>query len=242
MSRAIALAAPIAVAALLAAPPARADEPLPPVADVVQKARAVMEKKPSHVVCSIAVDTDVLDKTGKLEHSEKREGKATLDGDDQDVESTRVVRDGKAMSADELAAERENAKKQRAKQQRKKGDGDFELSPLAPKNAPKESFELVRRETLWGRPAFVLNVRANGKGDTLANGTLWIDAKRFIELKGELEPAQLPDHVDWLKLQEQYLLAPSGAAVPSLVHVEGAGHFLFIHKRFRSTLRWSDCR
>ena len=80
----------------VAAPSARAEEALPPVADVVAHARAVMDKKPDEIVCKVVVDTQLLDKTGKPEHDEHREGKATFRGDDQDIESTEVVRDGKA--------------------------------------------------------------------------------------------------------------------------------------------------
>ena len=61
-----------------AAPMAGAAETLPPVADVVAHARAVMDKKPQEVVCKVVVDTQLLDKTGKPEHDEHREGKATL--------------------------------------------------------------------------------------------------------------------------------------------------------------------
>jgi hypothetical protein len=131
-------------------------------------------------------------------------------------------------------------KKERAKG--KKGDQDFELSLLAAKSAPSETFALLRRESLWGRPALVLSVRAREPKPTLVNGTVWIDAETFVELKGELVPSAMPDHVDWLKLQEQYALGPGGVPVPSLLRVEGAGHLLFMKKQFRTTIRWSDCR
>lgn len=215
---------------------ARADE----AGDIVSKARALMERKPNGVVCALEVESRVTDGKGKLEHTEQRRGKATLRGDDEDVDTASVVRDGKPMSPEELQVERERIKNDRKK--RKKGDEDFELSPLAPKNAPSEEFTLLRRETLWGRPAVVLAVRARANKPTLANGTLWIDAETFVELKGELTPATNPEHVDWLKLQEQYALGPGGVTVPSVLYVEGAGHFLFVKKQFRTTIRWSDCR
>ena len=128
-----------------------AEEALPPVADVVKKAQAVVEKKVDNVVCKVVVDTQLLDKTGKPEHDEHREGKATFRNDDMDIESLKVTRDGKALTADELADER--AKVQKDKKKRKKGEEDFDLLPLSAKNAPGEAFELVRKETLWGRPA-----------------------------------------------------------------------------------------
>ena len=225
-----------------AAPLAGAAETLPPVADVVAKARAVMDKKPNGVVCKIVVDTQLLDKTGKPEHDEHREGKATLRGDDQDVESTAVVRDGKAMSDVDIAEERAKVQKDKKKAKKKGGDDDFDLSPLAAKNAANEAFELAGKETLWGRPAYVLKVRAQKQSPQQANGTLWIDAERFVELKGELTPSEMPPHADWIKVQEQYVAGPRDVPVPSYLHIEGAGHMMFMHKQFRTTLRWSDCR
>jgi len=226
---------------LVAAGPAWADEALPPIADVVAHARAVMDKKPDSIVCKVVVDTQLLDKKGKAEHDEHRVGKATLRGDDQDIVSESVVRDGKTMTADEIADERNKVLKDK-KKQKKGGDDDFDLSPLAAKNAPNEAFELVRKETLWGRPTYVVKVSAKKQSPQQANGTLWIDAERFVELKGELTPSEMPAHADWIKVQEQYVPGPKDVAVPAYLHIEGAGHMLFMHKQFRTTLRWSDCR
>src|SRR5689334_24074684 len=50
-------------------------------------------------------------------------------------------------------------------------------SPLDSKNAANESFEMVRKDTLWGRPVYVLKVSAKTKAPEHANGTLWIDAR-----------------------------------------------------------------
>ncbi len=229
----------VALMMLAMATGARAQEALPPVADVVAHARAVMEKKLPQVVCKFVADTQLLDKTGKPEHDEHREGKATLNGDDQDIQSVSVTRDGRAMTADEIAEEHAKVQKQKAKN--KSGDLEF-VSPLVGKNATHESFELLRKETLWGRPAFVLKVRAQNASPEQVNGTVWIDAERFVELKGELSPAAMPPHADWIKVQEQFLPGPNDAPLPSLLHIEGAGHMLFLHKQFRTTLRWSDCR
>jgi hypothetical protein len=226
---------------LVAGAPALADEALPPVGDVVARARQVMDKKPDTIVCKVVVDTQLLDRKGKPEHDEHRVGKATFHGDDSDIESESVVRDGKTMSADEIAEERAKVLKDK-KKQKKGSDDDFTPSPLDSKNAPNENFEMVRKETLWGRPAYVIKVSAKTKAPQHANGTLWIDAERFVELKGELTPSEMPPHADWIQVQEQYVQGPKDVPVPSYLHIEGAGHMLFMHKQFRTTLRWSDCR
>jgi hypothetical protein len=212
---------------------------MPSVSEVLAKARAVMDKKPERVVCQVRIDTQLLDKTGKLEHQEQRDATASFNGDKQDLDSTRVVRDGKALTTDELAAER--AKNKKTSEKRKKDDEEFDLAPLESKNAGKQEFELLRKETLWGRPAYVLKVKAQKSESTLANGTVWIDAEKFVELKGELQPAAMPPHADWVKVQEQYVLGPKDVPMPSFMHIEGGGHFLFMRKQFRTTLRWTDC-
>jgi hypothetical protein len=223
----------------LVAAPAWADEALPPVAEVVAQAQKVMNKKPDSIVCKVVVDTQLLDRKGKAEHDEHRVGKATFHGDDSDIESQSVTRDGRALSADDIAEERAKVLKDKKKQ--KKGDDDFTPSPLDSKNAANESFEMVRKDTLWGRPVYVLKVSAKTKAPEHANGTLWIDAERFVELKGELEPAKLPPHADWVKVQEQFELGAGGVPLPTFLHIEGGGHMLFVRKQFKTTLRWSGC-
>ena len=190
---------------LLAAPVARAAEALPPVAEVVAQARAAHGPKAAEVVCKVVVDTQLLDKTGKPEHDEHREGKATFRGDDMDIESVKVVRDGKEMTADEIAEER--AKVQKDKQ----GEEEGRRRRLRPHAARRrrtcrnESFEVVRRETLWGRPAFVVKVRAQKQSPQQANGTMWIDAERSSCSRAELSPSAMPPHADWIKVQEQFV-------------------------------------
>jgi len=224
----------------LVAAPAWADEALPQVAEAVAQAQKVMNKKPDSIVCKVVVDTQLLDRKGKAEHDEHRVGKATFHGDDSDIESQSVTRDGRALSADDIAEERAKVLKDKKKQ--KKGDDDFTPSPLDSKNAANESFEMVRKDTLWGRPVYVLKVSAKTKAPEHANGTLWIDAEKFLVLKAELSPSAMPPHADWIKVQQQFVPGPKDAPVPSFLHIEGAGHMWMMHKQFRTTLHWSDCR
>ena len=123
------------------------------------------------------------------------------------------------------------------------GDDFDVMSPLAvrrPRRTSRSSW--CARRTLWGRPAYVVNVHAEKKSPHQANGTMWIDAERFLPLKAELVPSEMPPHADWIKVQEQYVPGPKEAPVMSYLHIVGAGHMMFMHKQFRTTLRWSDCR
>src|SRR5437016_961020 len=120
--------------AILPSTIARAGEPN--VDDVVKRARAVADRKPQHVTCKMSLEVQLYDKAGKLEHDERREGDGILDGDDADLETTRAWRDGKPLSAEALKSEHDKAAAQRAKAKHggKSGD-DFDLAPLASKNA-----------------------------------------------------------------------------------------------------------
>lgn len=205
----------------------------PTVDEIVKRARAVAEKKPKSVTCQMSMETQLFDKTGKLEHRELREGHGFLDGDKADLETTKAWRDGKPVPEADIKSEREKAKKQK--------NDDLDISPLAAKNADSQHFELLRKEPLWGHDAYVIKVTATRVSENTANGTLWIDADSFVELKGELVPSKLPDHADWLRVQEQFLL-DKGVPLPSYLHVTGAGHFLMFKKSFESTLKWSSCK
>ena len=211
----------------------------PTVDDIVQRARAVAEKKPQHLTCQMTMETQLFDKSGKVEHRELREGDGKLDGNDAELETRRAWRDGKPVAEADLQKERDKAKERAAK---RKNDGDeLELAPLAAKNAGGQTFALVGREQLWGHDVYVLKVTATRPSTGLANGTLWVDAASFVELKGELTPAKLPDHADWVRVQEQFAL-DKGVALPTYLHVVGAGHFLMFKKGFESTMKWRECR
>ena len=211
----------------------------PGVEQIVARARAVVDQKLGPVTCKMSIETRIFDKKGQLEHTETRDGEVKLDGDDSDFQLARIVRDGKPLGAKELEGERARAEKARA-EKKKHGDDDLDMSPLASKNASGERFELLRKEPLWGHDAWVLKVSALRPQTSLASGTVWIDAGSFVELKGELQPAKLPKHADWLTVQEQFRPA-RGGALPSYLRITGAGHLLFFHKGFETTMKWSGC-
>jgi len=109
-------------------------------------------------------------------------------------------------------------------------------SPLL--DAVAHAFTLQREDTLWGHKVYVLHVAA--KTDKGSNGTLWIDAESFVELKGELTPQSPPSNVDSLSWQEQFMPLGDGVA-RTLIHIEGRGHFLFFRAATRFTERVVSC-
>jgi hypothetical protein len=222
--------------------PARAAPPALSVDEVVTRARAVREKRPAQIVCHIEIESELAGKNGEVEHSDKRDGSATLHGADNqiDIVPAHGVHDGKAMSKSELDEEHKKTEQQRKANK----SHDMEIVPLASKNAAQQRFTLLRSDTLWGRPVYVLDVKAEPTSNdaSLATGTLWIDAETFVELKGVLSPLKLPPHADWIKVQEQFVLGPGATTIPSFLRIEGGGSMMFIRKSFKSTLRWSDCR
>ena len=209
----------------------------PPLAQIVARAAQLVAKKPDGLVCPVEMEAEQLDSGGKKEHETRAQTEVTLRGAEQDEAVIRQWNDGKELTQRELVEQ----DKKRAKAKSEGKDRDAEMKE--PIDQPdKFRFALLRTESLWGRPAFVLSAAPLAEGSEELKGTLWIDATSFVELKAELSPAKNPDHVDWMKVQLQAGLHSSGAVVPTLVHVEGAGHFLLFHKGFRFTQRWGECR
>ena len=220
---------------------ARADPPSSlPVDEIVRRATTVMDREPAHMVCRLETEVLAFDKHGKLEDTVRIEQEETRQGSKTDQKTLRVFKNGKDVTAEKAAKRKASGKDDGASKEEDEGEELHE--PFSAKWSSRYQFALLRKEELWGRPTYVVQVTARDRMPNAANGTAWIDAEQFVELKGEYAPAKLPDHVDWLKFQLQFVLHPSGVALPSLVKIEGAGHFLTIKKGFRSTMRWQDCR
>lgn len=117
-----------------------------------------------------------------------------------------------------------------------------DLSPFSPKRVAAHRFTLLRTETLWQRPTYVLAVSALKANATSANGTVWVDAEYFVPLKGEYQPARLPRLVSWLKILAQEARLDGGGVSPTLLKIDGLGGMPFFRKRFSSTFTWSACR
>ncbi|HJZ87302.1 MAG TPA: hypothetical protein VKN99_19145 [Polyangia bacterium] len=217
----------------------------PAVSEIVERAVAVMDKKPAHMVCRLDTDIESFDGKGKPEDHVLVQIEETRRGAQVDHKILHVWKNGKDETADATAKEEKQKRKREAKKKEEgEGEGDQELLlPFTKEAAAQYKFELVREETLWGHRTFVLKVTARQRKPNAGDGTAWIDAESFVMMKGVFVPAKLPDeHVDWLRFQTQYAVHTSGFVLPTLFKVEGAGHFLLMKKGFRSTLRWTDCK
>jgi hypothetical protein len=212
----------------------------PDISAIQTQAIAAAEHHADVLICQADVLTEQMDKKGKVTDTERRIYQSTWrDGDEHASAPTQVWRNRKELDAAAQKKIDDDWKKEHAA---KKGTESAEVeieSPLTKKSAGAHTFSFLRQETLWGRETYVLAVKAKDKKGV--NGTAWIDAATFIELKGDYVPTSLPAHADWMTFQEQFVQGPSGDTQPSLVHVEGAGHFLFFSGGAKSTMRWSSC-
>jgi len=206
----------------------------PPLEELIQRASQLVLKKPDGLVCRVETEAAQLDSGGKKEHDTRAETDVTFQAGVQTEAIIREWKDGKELTQRELAAE---------DKKRAEGKGKNEMEMKEPlEQAGKYRFALLREEQLWGRRVFVLSALPLAQDSQELKGTLWIDAESFVELKAELVPAKNPEHVDWMKVLLQSSLHPSGATVPTLVQLEGAGHFLLFRKGYRYTQRWGECR
>jgi hypothetical protein len=211
-----------------------------PLDDVVTRTVATMDRQPPNMVCHMRAEMDQLDRKGAVAEHRETEFEETRRGQTTEKKVLRATTNGKDTTAEAQARAAEAAA--RVKKTEGGPKTDF-LSPYSQKGRSHYDFALVGEEMLWGRRAYVVKVTSRDRRSDQADGTTWIDAERFLVLKAELVPARLPEkNVDWVKLQTQHTLHPSGFVLPSLFKLEGAGHFLFMKKAFRSTMRWSDCK
>jgi hypothetical protein len=210
-----------------------------PLDEIVTKTVATMDRQPAHMVCHMHAEMDQLDKKGAVEEHRETEFEETRRGQNVDSKILRATTNGKDTTAD---AQARAAERKQREAQDKGRQMDF-VSPYTKKGRPHYEFALEGEDSLWGHRVYVIKVRSRDRKPDQADGTTWVDAERFLVLKAELVPAKMPEkHVDWVKLQTQHTLHPSGYALPTLFKIEGSGHFLFMRKAFRSTMRWSDCK
>lgn len=221
-----------------------------PIDQIVRRTTEVAARDATGLRCRVQMTARQLDSDGKVETEQQSEYEETrLPGGKVDRHVLRASTDGRDTTGEarDREAKRRADEKRWAAEGRKPPNPDKELSdlsPFAPGRADDHEFALARTDTLWGRPVYVLTVKARGKKpkETAGNGTAWIDAERFVPLKGEYTPASLPRKVTWMKIQTQHTLHPSGVAIPTLLKMDGSGEAFFVRKGFTSTFRWGECR
>jgi hypothetical protein len=219
------------------APPTSAP---PPVDEIVRRTVESMEKHPEKLTCQVTSQRQILDGDGNVDDDERSEVEETRTDGDVEWRTIRKWKNGKEITADVQRDEERKRREQQGKPKAKKDDDIME--PFSKKWSSHYSFQYVRSETLWGHPTYVLRVTSHDHKEKAGNGLVWIDAKDFIQLKGEFTPAKMPEHADWAKFQVQYVMHPTGVAVPSLIKFEGAGHKWVFKKGFRQVIRWQGCR
>ena len=174
-----------------------------------------MDKKPDSITCKVVVDTQLLDKKGKAEHDEHRVGKAKLHGDDRTSWES-VTRDGRAMTAIELADER--AKVSRTRRRRRTARTTSTSCRCRRRTrATRRSSWCARKSCGGGRRSWSRRRRRSSRRSrpTAPCGST---PRSFLVLKAMLSPSAMPPHADWINVQQQFVPGPkdvAGAVVPA---------------------------
>jgi hypothetical protein len=208
-----------------------------PLDEVLLRAQKMMGPRDTTMVCAMTLDQEIRDKAGKPEDVERREAEMTAVGDKQDIRTLRMWKNGKELTPAQLAEQQ----KKEIKNKDKKDEFDINMAPLDKRNFPDQRFSLLRMDTLWGHSVYVIKVDAVKPGRDITTGTLWIDADKFYEMKGELAPVKRPKFTEWMHMQEQYVLDGKGQVAPTVIYISGGIHFLFVRKSFYVTMKWSKC-
>ncbi len=220
------------------------------VEEVVQKASALVEHKPKKLSCTVSVKAAQLDSDGKPKETQETELTETwADGVASQGLPYKRSLDGTPFTAEEMrkADEDEKKKREEMKEHEKNGEGGNMESPLTAKQLARHKFELLRRDTVDGRAVYVLGVRplsSTPPDDRIVTreGTIWIDAQTFVPFHAQTHASPLPNHVDKMELDEEFVLTPQGELAPKNMLLDVSGGFLFLRRAFHLETRWRDCK
>ncbi len=204
-----------------------------------QKAVQIAARNQDWVPGEAYTRTEVMNKKGKLEHVEESELRILPDEQGQvRTEIVRVVKDGK----DETAKARKKQRESEKKSSDRGGKHPFRTgrSPFLPE--VQDSVQVQPLDSV----AVIDSTRCAGfrfeeqvPGGRKIVGTAWLDVESGAPVVLEFEPRPFPKHVKAMRTRILYKSTGDGGWYPVEMVVSGEGGFLFVKKRFRSTIRLS---
>jgi hypothetical protein len=177
-----------------------------------------------------------LDSKGKPKSVSEQWMKHTRKDGKEHTEVLRAQKDGK----DNLAEVREHVAKAEAKRNAKKKAGEQEMTfelPFAAKQRPSYRFSIAGKTDQGVRIAFA--PRGENAEHVLVGEAL-VDPVAGEVMRMTAQPSKLPSMADRVDLVMEFDAKTAAGRALSKLRVEGAGGFLFIKKRVRSELTFSD--
>jgi outer membrane lipoprotein-sorting protein len=142
-----------------------------------------------------------------------------------------IIRDGRELSAQEVAQRQKN------QQAITLGQG---RSFFGPQGRVNYTYELMPPDTIRGVPAHVLRIKPNKKQRDLVDGKLWLHQGNFEVLRLHFRPAKNPPFVKNAAVIFEFDEVQPGLWLPSEIKIDAHAGFLFIQKNRQVHETWRD--
>ena len=213
------------------------------VDEIVKMARESRQKQREYVkdyACVCVEEMKILDKEGKIEHTEVMKKKVYVKGEITHDEIVSIQKKDEVLSEKEIGKRQKEVDKQEKKRSEEKDSES--ISPFEKKGEGKFDFDLVREDSLQGKTVYVVSVNPKEKSKGLLKGLYWIDKDNFRILKSELEPSKNPKFVKEMKMTIEFAEVEKGVFVLKTFKVRGRGGFLFFKSNFEVERTCQDYR
>jgi hypothetical protein len=220
-----------------------------------QKAVAIAEANRDAIPGTMFSTVENLDDKGKPKETEQRWMRFSLGPDGQVTsEITKVVKDGKDVTAAEQAKQKAEQAKTKTEQGRKKdekrekektdgvrvefGSGDDVFS--AATGATTSVKPLDEKKTIENKQCVGYAFTQKRKSGETLEGTAWLEESTGVPVRTQYTPKPLPKYTKRMQTTVEYKHSPEGSWHPKRYTVEGSGGFLWIKKTMRIRIEFGE--
>lgn len=228
------IAGALAALAALGVAPASAED-LPTLLQRLSAQNKRVEQLRHRGVVTMTTRTDQLDRRGRTEsHTESVERVSFRNGT-QVRELVAFTRDGVDRTAEEKA--RRGGGRSRGEEEKRRDSLGLDVSsPFAAGESGKYRFALRGADSADPNRLRIGFEPAAAAAPGVNVGEALVDAAAGVPIRIRFRPSVHPKHVERMEIEMEYGdLTPEGPAL-SKISIEGVGGFLFIKKKFRTTI------
>jgi len=216
--------------------------------DVLQRLAARLQdwsKHRSDSSYTLSMRIEELDKSGKVEHFTELVQRKTSQNGREATKLLSANRDGKDILEEQKRAWEHSADSNGQPENDKKSDKKMGISfsfasPFSSAEQSKYRFVVLGPDKEDAQKLWIAYAPREKTSPQLMVGQALIEPSSGQVIRERQHPSENPSHVDRMEIKTEYAAqTPYGNAL-SWIEVKGEGGFLFIRKRIRTTLSFSD--
>jgi|GEM_PF-1572980 len=236
----------LGVACLFFSGPALAIEEVP--ADILHKLAGRLEDWAKHTTdfsYTLSMRIEELDKGGKVEHFTELVQRKTSQNGKETTKLLSANRDGKDILEERKGAWERSVDSKKQQESDKKPDKKNGLSfnftsPFSSTEQSKYRFVVLGPDKDDAQKLWIAYAPRGKSSPQLLVGQALIEPSSGALVRERQHPSENPSHVDRMEIKTEYAASTPYGNTLSLIEVKGEGGFLFIRKRIRTTLSFSD--